>query len=194
MGNFRSAWFCFRYCFPCIFFFCAFAWMFLRVHWRPWIFFIQFSLGTSPPSPTLVLPPPPAPHLASTMTFLMANGPSLKTPRSYTRAFNCILHRMCSKLKHIHYFSIYKRMQFSGLSWIFFYCSFKILKYERINLSWYFLRFGFFSFVLLVTTTVHQTVISIEHLATGYCRLSFVFLGSKNFVNRFSTHKILSFS
>ena len=37
----------------------------------------------------------------------------------------------------------------------------------------------FISFVLLVTTTVHQTVISTEHLATGYSRRFFVFLGSK---------------
>lgn len=58
--------------------------------------------------------PPPTPHPASTMTFLMANGPSLKTPRSCTSRL-CTLNRMCSKLKHIHYFFIYKRMQFSGL-------------------------------------------------------------------------------
>ena len=51
----------------------------------------------------------------------------------------------------------------------------------------------FISFVLLVTTTVHQTVISIEHLASGYRRHFFVFLGSKTLLTDFQHTKFYPF-
>lgn len=51
----------------------------------------------------------------------------------------------------------------------------------------------FISFVLLVITTVHQTVISMEHLATGYRRLFFVFLGRKTLLTDFQHTKFYRF-
>ena len=67
------------------FFFCAFAWVCLRVHWRAWIFF--HSIFPLYFAPFAYFSTSPLPFPASTMTFLMVNGPSLKTPRSCTRAF-----------------------------------------------------------------------------------------------------------
>ena len=113
---------------------------------------------------------------------------------------------MCTKLKHIHSFFICKRMQFSGLGWIFFYCIFKILKNERIYDTFCGLVHFFCAF-----SDNYKTVISIKTLATGYSRLFLVLLRSKTlllrernnfirlkkhiilfmyYVNRFSAHKI----
>ena len=71
--------------FSLYFFFCAFAWVCLRVHWRAWIFF--HSIFPLYFAPFAYFSTSPLPFPASTMTFLMVNGPSLKTPRSCTRAF-----------------------------------------------------------------------------------------------------------
>ena len=77
VGNFWGAWFCFRHCFSCIFF-CAFAWMFFRVHWRAWIFFHSIFPWYFAPFAyfSTSLPPPPTPLPPWLFSWLMV--PPLK--------------------------------------------------------------------------------------------------------------------
>ena len=73
-GNFRAAGIFFRYQIPCMNFFQALAWIFLRVNWRARIFFhLIFPCANF----FFVLRPPPSPHKFS-------NGPSLIQIHQFT--------------------------------------------------------------------------------------------------------------